>query len=117
MTETFPDIPAHRSSPGKEVNFAVLEATFGDGYVQSSAEGLNSQKENWSLTWENEDLTDVQTIEAFLDARLGYEPFYWTPPGEVTPKLWRCKKYSSKPSGPYAATLSATFERWYGPVS
>lgn len=116
-TETFPDIAAHRSSPGHDTEFKTLESNFGDGYTQAVAEGLNSERESWNLVWENEDIADVQTIKTFLKARAGYQPFYWTAPGEETPKTWRCKKFSSKPVGPYAETLTATFERWFGPVS
>lgn len=112
---TFPNIPAHVESPGQKVEFKLLSATFGDGYEQISQEGLNSKKEEWSLTWSNEDGTDTTTIKTFLDARGGSEPFYWTAPND-TAKLWRCEGYSSKPTSPMTETVSAVFKRWYGPA-
>lgn len=116
-TLTFPDIPAHKESPGVDTSFNVLEANFGDGYIQSSADGLNSVKDTWNLTWLNEDMDEANTIIAFLKERGGWDPFYWTAPGEASPTLWRCKTLKASPSGPYAKTVQATFEQWFGPVS
>lgn len=112
--QTFPDIPAHTASGGQSVEFKLLEANFGDGYENVSEEGLNSKREQWDLTWQDEDNADVATITTFLDTHAGATPFKWTAPRETTEKLWRCKGYKLKP-GAYSGTLTATFVRWYGP--
>lgn len=112
--QTFPSIPPHSTSPGQDVEFRLLEATFGDGYEQASEEGLNTKKEQWSLSWTDEDAADIQTIKTFIDTHAGATPFFWTAPGETTPKLWRCKGYKHKPNE-YSGDLSMLFVRWYGP--
>lgn len=117
MAETFPNIPAHRESPGVDTTFNVLEATFGDGYIQASGDGLNAVKDTWNLAWVNEDMDDAVTVINFLKARGGWDPFYWQAPTEPSPRLWRCKSLKSNPSGPYAMTISAVFEQWNGPAS
>lgn len=113
---TFPNIPAHVESSGKKVEFKTLEAEFGDGYEQVSQEGLNNKRQEYSLTWANEDLTDANTIETFLDARGGSEPFYWTEPLASTATLWRCTSYTSRVTGYNSKTINATFKRWNGPT-
>lgn len=60
--------------------YRTLENDFGDGYTQTTGDGINNVLEVWNVIWDK--ITDVQAdeIEAFLDARAG-APFYW-----VTPK-------------------------------
>ena len=112
---TFPDILATRDSPGKEVQNRTLEAKYGDGYVQRAGDGINPQIVMWDLTWTNVDITDINEIAAFLDAREGVYPFYWTAPDESDPALWVCTEgYKKSAINALSATLTAKFSRWYG---
>ena len=113
MADTFPDIaPTYGSSPKND--FRVLEASFGDGYSQRAADGLNSSKITWSLTWEVRPVADITTINDFLVDKLGFEHFLWTSPTEVTERKWICKSIngptpiSAEASG--YSTLSCEFE-------
>lgn len=112
--QTFPDIPPHKSSPGQTTEFKTLDAEFGEGYTQSSAEGMNNIRESWDLNWDNEDAADIATIRTFINSLYGSVPFKWTPPGESDPKLWRVKNYKYKPNE-YSGTLSMTFVQYFGP--
>lgn len=115
---TFPDILPSRSSPGNEVSFRVSEAVFGDGYVQSVPDGINTQIDRWNLIWENYDDTDVDEIIIFLNDLRGSSPFFWTPPkGGIGNVLWVCKGYSRNSLNYTSSTLTAIFERWFGSES
>ena len=81
-TTTFPAILPDRASV-KTVTPRVLRADFGDNYLQATPDGINPFTETWDLSFENYLETDITTITDFLDARGGYDPFFWTPPGET----------------------------------
>lgn len=112
---TFPDIPAHKSSPGQEVTFRTNKATFGDGYEQASGDGIHGQKDKWTLVWENADKDDMDTVVSFLEGQQGYLPFFWTPPrGNTGTVLWKCESYTRSGLNTLSDTINAVFERWFG---
>lgn len=78
MTATFTTAPDFASSKASQPR--VLEATFGDGYVQRSVDGINSNMATWSLTFNARDTATIDAIEAFLEANIAMA-FNWTPPG------------------------------------
>ena len=77
---------------GHERGFRVLEARFGDGYVQRTKDGLNTAPRTWSLTFNPVSAAIADAIETFLEARGGAEPFYWTPPRATDPVKVVCKR-------------------------
>jgi phage-related protein len=115
MATTFPDIAPSKSSPGQEVTFDVLSAMFGDGYEQRAAAGTNGQRSTWTLTWENVVNDDADTIENFLDATGGYQPFWWTAPRDTEVRLWILDGgYSVGQIESTCRTVSAKFKRYFG---
>jgi phage-related protein len=82
-----------------EVSFAILENTFGDGYVQRATDGLNSNRDSWNATFTN--LTDAEAtlLFNFIRERAGYKPFYWQAPGDVTIKQWTARDLKRQPTG------------------
>lgn len=102
---------ATTSSSG-ESNGSVRRAQFGDGYTQSSADGINPNRRSWSLGF-----TGVRTrtmeIISFLDSHVG-KSFLWDSPlyGE---NLFYCDTYSISHNGNDVWTLTATFEQTYQP--
>ncbi|MCH9665874.1 MAG: phage tail protein [Gammaproteobacteria bacterium] len=115
VAEVFPDIPPSIDTPGKSTEFSVLEASFGDGYVQAAADGINNIREEWQLSWSG--ITDVEgsQIVAFLNSHGGYKAFRWTPPRAAEFQLYRCTTFTDVPLGPEGYLISATFVRFYGP--
>jgi len=104
-------------SPAPEVQgdaeFATSDATFGDGYTQSAAAGLNNCSDTWPLTFTGRE-QKIKPIRDFLKWHGGYKSFYWTPPlGE--PGLYQCKKFSLVPHGVGAYTLIAEFKQVFSP--
>jgi phage-related protein len=110
MPLTFPNHPVHYGSKPK-TEMKVLEADFGDGYTQRVADGLNSIKETWTVDWKNIEKVDAFEIVNFLKARKGFEAFYWTPPGELSARLWTCKTFDgpTPTEGNYLYNVGATF--------
>ncbi|NNC01903.1 hypothetical protein HJC10_03415 [Corallococcus exiguus] len=58
----------------------VRKAQFGEGYTQRSGDGLNPVLRRWALQFTNLTKVDADTLEAFLRARAGVEPFEFVTP-------------------------------------
>lgn len=113
---TFPTtVPPSRSSPGQEVQFDFLEAEFGDGYSQRAGAGINPRRSTWSISFENVDNDAADEITAFLDASLGYTPFYWTAPQDTAARLWVMDGgYTVSTINSLSKTVTCKFKRWFG---
>lgn len=111
MPETFTWLPTVDSSAS--VIHRIRKAGFGDGYSQSSADGINNRSQSWPVQfYGNEAL--IGAIMAFLDARKGAESFFWTPPLGVQ-GYYQATGYAITPAGEGFFTLSATFEQVFRP--
>lgn len=111
MTTTF--AWTHDSKPSGTSTFAVLTAQFGDGYKQTAANGINNKSQSWPLKFTGT-AARITLIRDFLDARMGYQSFYWTPP-LGTQGLYKCPSYSPRHLGGDAWELTATFEQSFQP--
>lgn len=58
----------------------VLTATFGDGYEQRIADGINTLNETYSLNFATRLKADIDDIVAFLDGKKGVNNFTLTLP-------------------------------------
>ena len=87
-TETLPDIPVSFASDlGSDYRFN--RSQFGDGYSQTSADGINTKIMNWQVQWNAVTTTQAQALSTFFDARGGgMEPFLWTDPLTETEYQW-----------------------------
>lgn len=94
---------------------AVTQVKFGDGYEARNRFGMNTNRENWSLTFANRDADEANAIDAFLLARGGAEAFEWTPPGDSSPKVFVCRRWAKSPQKANLFTIQATFEQVYEP--
>ena len=139
---TTPTFPAIEPTIGarESVEYATLDAAFGDGYVQSVIDGLNARRVQWALEWRYVDAAQAHQIASFLDARAGAETFWWTPPDGAVPVslaaiddqtvdtgaavslqptatggtpglLWRCRSYNHQRVDDDTSTVTARFER------
>lgn len=59
----------------------VLVASYGDGYEQRVANGINNVAESWNLTWKNRTTADANKITKFLEDQGGVTAFDWYPTG------------------------------------
>ena len=70
----------------------LLTADFGDGYKQTTLDGINSVPYSLSVVWMNIPKSDAASIEAFLFSNAGV-PFWYTPPGWTSAALWDWSNY------------------------
>lgn len=107
--ETFnPPVRPKTSSPTRTVN--VISNSFGDGYEQETADGLNPVRTELTLTWPVLTIEQTKDIDAFFIANAG-KAFYFALPGEDV-KMWRCNEWSppiERGSGSMTATLKEVF--------
>ena len=108
--ETFPYVlypPTYGAD--EDIGDAILVAKFGDGYEQSTPDGINYEKSSWSLTWENHPLADADFIWRFLRPKVGLTPFMWKTPDMAEEVQVKCQ--SLKRSWPKygVRTVTATF--------
>lgn len=111
MPEIFTWRPDSRAAP--DFQQRTRSAKFGDGYAQEAADGLNTETQDWPLTFTGSKARIVEILN-FLRARQGYQSFYWnTPFGEQL--LFKCKSYKPAHVGGTAWQLTATFEQSFQP--
>lgn len=103
----------HDRSPTADISFRTRGNDFGDGYRQLSPDGINNRVDSWPLTFTGES-SKIDAIAAFLDARLGSDPFTWTNPQGVTGR-YLASKYSLTPLGSGLWRVGVTFERDFTP--
>lgn len=102
---------ANKTSTGQS-NAVVRRAQFGDGYAQSSANGINPISRNWSVEFIGQK-SRIQEIVNFLDSHIG-KSFVWETPffGDA---YFYCDSYKPTPNGYRLWSLTATFEQTYQP--
>ena len=96
-TFTPPIVPNIQSAVQFQAN--TLDAGFGDGYEQVVSAGLNSVSGTYTLDFDLLTKAEREEIEAFFAAKKGAEAFYYTFPGEDTPRKFRCKTWSRGHTG------------------
>ncbi len=104
MPNTFTYVPAYgarlQSTP------RVRSAQFGDGYQQRVADGINSNRRVWNLTF-SKTQSDIDTILNFLEGEAGVTAFTWTPP-RGSSGSWVCPEWGNAVNDGYDQ-LTATF--------
>lgn len=104
-------LPNPTSDFGYEEEPRVRKAKFGDGYAQTSPDGLNSIERNLTPSWEPLTLAQKDTMIAFFRARKGSEGFFWPLPNEGRTIKVKATRWSIKPKGTKSQWLvNATFE-------
>jgi phage-related protein len=86
----------------------IRSTQFGDGYLQRSGDGLNTQKQDWSVEFIG-DTTTINAIETFLKDTGGVDNFDWTPPRQTTALKFIYIQYTREPLGPFTDLLLANF--------
>ena len=101
--------PAFGASEQKKPRF--LSVSFGDGYQQRAADGINNVIRQWQLTFSSKQAR-IDEIRAFLDARAGAESFDWTPPRGAAGR-WIAPEWNSQINNG-GDNLTVTFVEVFG---
>ena len=104
--------PSYSTNVGREPR--LISVTFGDGYSQRAADGINYTPLVYNLTFDNRTPAVITAIKNFLYGESAYydrapeEPFFWTPPFPFDDqvRLWTF----SKPSFHHVTFGSMTLE-------
>lgn len=88
--------PTIGPSPGTAFNpeIKLLEVAFGDGYTQSTPNGLNHIKDTVSLKWDALTYEQMVEIYGFFMRHRGNKTFYYKPFGYDETGKWYCKEFS-----------------------
>jgi len=124
MAIGFQDLGSVQRTPDKnftkKVEPTVLKIQFGDGYEQRIAEGINSIKEIFSISFNNRPKAEIDDIVAFFDNKKGTTAFNYTIPdtnvggNERTVKVV-CENYTQAYVYDDFYSCTATLRRVYEP--
>lgn len=90
-------------------NATIIKTQFNDGYTQIAGAGINNLLRTYNPHWTNAYKVEADAILAFLEARQGWQKFFWTPQGETLQRCFTCQTWNyAKKSGGYV-DLDATF--------
>jgi phage-related protein len=105
-TVTFTPVKAPDQGAQVQKKPRVLSTQLGDGYVQRTPDGINTILRKMTLSWTNLYKADAATIDTFFTQQNGNLPFWWTPNGESTPRVFICESWEFKELSGGFATLS-----------
>jgi phage-related protein len=83
----YPDLISQQST--RRRNNRTISARFGDGYSQERPDGINSQWDEWAVTYLPLNDTERTQVWETLDAVGGWDHLTWQPPGSSTSKKWK----------------------------
>lgn len=98
--------PIVRPSPGAAhaQKVSLLRSDFGDGYTQSSPNGINHIRKSITLKWNGLGEDDVASLDAFFVSQGGNKAFYYTPYGMTEAMKWTCEEWSASSGAPWTFT-------------
>ena len=82
--------PAPGFDKGKKPR--VLGSEFGDGYMETVPDGVNTMMLQLDLSWRVLSFDAGDAMDTFFTAQEGRK-FFWTMPREVTPRVWKCQEW------------------------
>ena len=89
------------------IKYRAVEIQFGDGYKQTTADGINIKDESYAFKVHAYE-TEAKVIMAFFDEHQGWKSFFWTPPlGTIG--LYKCTDPKPSPQGGGLYAISGTF--------
>lgn len=106
-------VPPTQGSYQKQIQYRVRMASFGDGYEQRIADGINTQQQQLQLSCDNITESERNTLVAFFEARGGTEAFTYTSIGDATAKVYTCIGYSETVISGSLYSVAFTLKRVY----
>lgn len=84
----------------------LIKADFGDGYTQTTLDGINSNPNDWDVSFTRA-TSIITTIREFLDDNAGVS-FDWTDPDGNSGK-YRCEQWDHEKINDNVGKINATF--------
>lgn len=109
----FSYIPDYAATKSYETQSRATQ--FGDGYRQRLTFGLQPQKEEWSLAFNNRTNTERDLIRNYLRGAKAVTAFAWTDPISAQPVKVVCDEWSTQYSNFNNSAIQATFRRVFEP--
>lgn len=112
---TFPTL-AFRPSYGvsRAVTPVILQAVFGNGYVQRARDGINNIPEAWDVSYDDLEDDDANTLEAFFEGLGGVDPFTWDPNPKGVTANYVATEWARSFDEEGKNGLKVKFTRFYG---
>ncbi len=109
--ETFypPVAPSPGTSRKPELN--ILKAEFGEGYSQSTRNGINHIRKVFSLRWDVLTQGQADAIEGFLEVKGGDTPFLYQHPNTPAPVKVTCEEWNREDAAAGLCAFSAVFRQ------
>jgi phage-related protein len=79
--------------------YRVRRIDFGDGYSQRGMDGLNTQRQEWRVSWNGIREADAEVLRLFFRGLAGVGVIEWTPFNQTDELKWTASGFGSKPSG------------------
>lgn len=112
LTFTPPVAPVVGSTERREMK--LLKTQFGDGYSQTTRDGINHARRIVTLRWEALDLEDALAIDDFLALCGGDQSFIYITPGRTDPMRFTCDDWTMTQTTGGFASIDATFRQSFG---
>jgi phage-related protein len=94
----------------------IVSAPFGDGYVQTSPDGLNPIAQEWQLRFAGVSDAAGNEMMAFLRERGGWQSFDWAPRWATALIKVKCPEWSrSQPDTDDRSDITARFVQVFEP--
>lgn len=94
--------------------YLVKEAKFGEGYIQSTRDGISNVLMDYTLSFNDRSDTEIKAIMDFIDSKGGTDTFTFLPPapwaadGEITVV---CKQAPTQINSIDQNSVTLTFEQ------
>ncbi|MBO6507512.1 MAG: phage tail protein [Roseibium sp.] len=89
-----PVVPSAGTNTDREIKLRKTE--FGDGYTQTTPDGINHIRKSIELNWDVLLPDDAETILAFFERHEGYKPFFYRPSNDPALLKWTCEEWSDE---------------------
>jgi phage-related protein len=92
-TLIFPNNTNVSVGSGWDKQARVVKADFVISPVSRARDGINNVTTEYTVSVSMLNDAEAAVLDDFFAARGGAESFYWTMPGETTPRRWTCEKW------------------------
>jgi len=93
--------------------YNIKETQFGDGYIQTALDGINYDREEWSIEFEPLTTAAANTLEGILLNSVNgtANVLSWTPMGEASAKKWTAHQVNKRPNSTTTWSITCSFRR------